>query len=62
MRAFNGRCARLFPLPSNAIKLFGFRLAQLHNILLYRNLSRSHDRLRRQEWLQKRITESFRNG
>src|SRR6266853_4896038 len=38
---------RAFSFPYQCFKLFAFLAAQPHNILLYRNLLRSHDRLRR---------------
>jgi len=43
-------------------ELLAFLAAQPHNILLYRNLLRSHDPLRRPWGRRKRITDSFQIG
>jgi hypothetical protein len=46
IRAFSIRCAAL-SFPQKRLQPLAFLAAQPHDILLYRNLLRSHDRLRR---------------
>ena len=52
---------RALSFPDQRFKLFAFLAAQPHNILLYRNLLRSHDCPLRQSWRRKQITKSLSN-
>ena len=62
IRAFSQPLRRALSFPDQRLKLLAFLAAQPHNIFLYRNLLRSHDRLRRSVLRRKQITKSFQIG
>src|SRR5487761_2472 len=49
---------RALSLPKQRLKLFALRAAQPHNVLLYRNILRRHDRSHRPSSRRQRITKS----
>jgi alkylation response protein AidB-like acyl-CoA dehydrogenase len=50
---------RAFPLPDQRVELLAFLRAQLHDIFLYRNVSRRHDSPPSLLWRRERIIQSF---